>query len=82
MFTAETAPKDGTIILGDFGWPWLMPAAWSAMSGKWVVAVFQAAGKADEIEDVWWETDMEGDLKGWMPVPELPRKYEPVPFDT
>jgi hypothetical protein len=68
---AETAPHDGTMILADFGWPWLVPAAWSRMCGTWQIAVYNASA---EVHDCWWEFETEDnrDLKGWMPIPAIP----------
>jgi hypothetical protein len=74
LLDAETAPHDGTMILADFGWPWLVPAAWSRMRGTWQVAVYNASAEtvtSTEVNDCWWEFETEDnrDLKGWMPIP-------------
>jgi hypothetical protein len=70
MNPPETAPRDGTMILADFGWPWLLPTAWNAMDGRWAVAVLQRSHDGDG-EDVWFETD-EGkpdQMRGWVECP-------------
>jgi predicted HAD superfamily Cof-like phosphohydrolase len=70
----ETAPRDGTQFLGDFGWPWPCPAVWNAINGDWVIAVLQA-GDVDGKPDYYFETDSERphNLKRWLPMPELPK---------
>ena len=38
-------PKNGVtnkMILGDFGYPWLLPAMWSNVNQQWVVATIQS----------------------------------------
>ncbi len=77
VYRAEDAPKDGTSILGDFGWPWWTPCAWCARSGKWAVTNIQAEEFGG---DCWWETDVDGELRGWVPMPKMPREYEPVAY--
>ena len=77
LLAAETAPHDGTMILADFGWPWLVPAAWSRMSCTWNVAVYNARAEpveSTEVHDCWWEFETEDnrDLRGWMPIPTIP----------
>jgi len=66
----DTAPKDGTQIMGDFGWPWLTPAIWNPTDGKWTVALMQMSHDGSDY-DVWFETDHEReiDLKGWVEYP-------------
>ena len=63
----ETAPKDGTLILADFGWPWLSVTAWNELSQKWTTASFQSDGTGDTWFETEWEND--ADLAGWMPLP-------------
>jgi hypothetical protein len=67
----ETAPKDGSLILADFGWPWLVPTAWNKLNLEWATASFQS----DSIGDTWFETEWEreSDMTGWMPIPNPPR---------
>lgn len=68
MNTPETAPRDGTQILGDFGWPWLQVAAWSEGVQKWAVAEF---GLCPFTQDARFETEYEDHsmLKAWVPLP-------------
>lgn len=84
LLNPETAPHDGTVILADFGWPWLVPAAWSRMSCTWNVAVYNASAEtatSKETQDCWWEFETEDnrDLKGWLPIPQIPRNAAGVP---
>lgn len=71
----DKAPKDGTLILGDFGWPWLCYACWNEVEGQWSVSVKQinlVGGKCDP----YFETNREKhkDLKMWLPVPDIDTK--------
>ena len=70
----ETAPRDGTLILGDFGRPWPNPAVWDEYDGQWCIATLQASPMVDGPTNSWIETDTErGDsLRGWMEMPILP----------
>lgn len=76
LLTADDAPRDGTMILGDFGWPWMVPASWDADSERWAVAMWNASAlhEQQEITETWWESDHEqrGSLRGWMPFPKIP----------
>jgi hypothetical protein len=69
----ETAPKDGTPILGAFGWMRLQPAVWSKADGTWQTAA-NCFGESEESE-TWWETDyeLECSIRGWLPWPEVAR---------
>lgn len=68
------APRDGTFILGSFGWPWLVPAVWNSYDDEWVVCHMQAQEMANGLDDRWLEMEREKatSLKGWLPVPPLP----------
>lgn len=68
---ADSAPKDGTIILGDFGWPWAVPSIWDPVTEEWATA--QLSPCAPD-ESVGWETEWQPqkNLKSWMPFPSLP----------
>ena len=70
----DTAPKDGTPILGDFGWPWPVYAVWDQYDEQWVVVTVQASPMKDGQINSWFETDTEnaGQLKRWTPLPSLP----------
>jgi len=70
----ETAPLDGTPILGDFGWPWANFALWDEYDEYWCIATLQASPMADGPTNSWIETDIEkrGSLKRWMPLPSPP----------
>lgn len=70
----ESAPLNGTLILGDFGWPWPIPAVWDTYDEQWSVATVQASPMQDGADNYWLETDTENksQLKRWMPMPSLP----------
>ena len=71
------APRDGTFILGAFGWPWLVPAIWNSYDQEWVVCHMQAQEMANGLDDRWLEMEREKALAltGWLPVPPLPGGY-------
>lgn len=80
--SSDSAPRDGTQIFGDFGYPWLQVAAWCEVSQRWAVATMQAVAEDDGKLDVYFETEYEkaSELLGWMPLPEKPRaKKRPAP---
>ncbi len=70
----ESAPLNGTLILGDFGWPWPLPAVWDTYDEQWCVATVQASPMKDGADNYWLETETESksQLKRWMPMPSLP----------
>jgi len=74
LLDAATAPRDGSSILGAFGWPFLIPAAWNEHDERWTVCTMQAQQMDSGKTDVWWETDWEHPtaLLGWLPIPLLP----------
>ena len=67
----QVAPKDGTVIIADFGWPWAVPAIWDPVDETWATA--QLSPSAPD-ESVGWETEWEPhkNLKRWIPIPFLP----------
>src|SRR5690606_23972869 len=67
------APRDGTFILGAFGWPWLVPAVWNSYDQEWVVCHMQAQDMANGLDDRWLEMEREKalSLTGSLPVPPL-----------
>jgi hypothetical protein len=69
----ETAPQDGSQILGDFGYPWPQVAAWNTHDEKWATVIMIAHDYCGKI-DIWFETELEAEkqLKRWMPLPSLP----------
>jgi hypothetical protein len=74
LLDATKAPRDGTVILGAFGWPFLIPAAWNEHDERWTVCTLQASQMDSGKSDVWWENDWEhhNALLGWAPMPILP----------
>lgn len=76
----ESAPLNGTLILGDFGWPWPIPAVWDTYDEQWCVATVQASPMQGGPHNYWLETDTEkkAALKRWMPLPQLPKEQHGV----
>jgi hypothetical protein len=71
------APRDGTFILGAFGWPWLVPAVWNSYDQEWVVCHMQSQEMDNGLNYRWLEMEREKalSLTGWLPVPSLPGGY-------
>ena len=69
----ENAPKDGSVFLADFGYG-TVAAAWSKAENQWVTALFQLGLYQGGFNDAYFETEYfnEDELKGWMPMPEIP----------
>ncbi len=70
----DTAPRNGTLILGDFGWPWPLLAVWDEYDEQWVTATLQACPMENGKKNSYLETDTEKSsaLKRWTPLPLLP----------
>jgi hypothetical protein len=70
----ESAPLNGTLILGDFGCPWPLPAVWDTYDEQWCVVTLQASPMREGADNYWLETETEkkSQLKRWMPMPSLP----------
>jgi hypothetical protein len=77
----ESAPCDGTPILGDFGWPWPCFAVWDPYDEEWNIASIQASPMADGPDNYWIEatTEKKADLKRWLPMPPLPQSTDNTP---
>jgi len=73
-FPPETAPRNGTLILGDFGWPWPLLAVWDEYDAQWVVASLQSCPMENGKKNSYIETDTEkgSALKRWTSLPLLP----------
>ena len=71
----DSAPLDGTMILGDFGWSFAIPAVWDPYGEQWVVVTVQGSPMKNGPDNYWLETDTEKqvDLKRWLPIPKLPK---------
>lgn len=70
---AESAPRDGRVILADVGYPWTVMAAWNGCDERWVYAMLQADTDGDEWNDTYFENETaeSKELKAWMPLPEI-----------
>lgn len=69
----ETAPKDGNPFLGDFGYPWPLPALWDEHGEAWTYATVQACPMTDGTINSYFENESEpfAALKRWRPMPPL-----------
>ena len=68
----ETAPKDGTVIIADVGYPWARATVWNSHREEWVCAAAQVDQFKDG-DDYYFqnETERVGELKKWQPMPDL-----------
>ncbi len=68
-----TAPRDGTMILADVGFPWSVPAVFDPYDEQWIYATLQASPMENGVNNFWLETDTEkkDGVKRWMPMPAL-----------
>lgn len=63
----ESAPLDGTPILGDFGWPCAIYAIWDEYDEEWCIATIHSMPiKENSLT-----------LKRWMPLPSLQTEKSP-----
>jgi hypothetical protein len=71
----ETAPKDGTCIIANFGWPWPVVALWCRVTEEWAIAQLSPCS---EDEGVGWETEWEksASMIGWLPFPDMPKRKD------
>lgn len=72
----ETAPINGTMILGDFRLPWPIPAVWDSYDEVWCGVVVQASLMYNGKYNYWLQTEIEGKhkLKRWTHLPSLPKE--------
>ena len=70
---SDTAPKDGTMIIADFGWHQPSLAVWNDIDKNWVTATLNTQEMPDEKIDYWFENERVAfyDLEYWMPLPKL-----------
>ena len=70
----DTAPRNGTLILGYFGYAGPQVAAWNTHDEKWATVSMMAQGMKNGTTDIWFETELESakELKRWTPLPPLP----------
>jgi hypothetical protein len=70
---SDTAPKDGTTIIADFGWHQPSLAIWNDIDHKWAAVSLNAQEMPDDKIDYWFENESftMDDLEYWMPLPKL-----------
>ena len=68
----ETAPKDGTQILGHFYYRWFCLAVWNPFSEEWVICQLEG-NYVGGLEDLSFTNEYikHEDLVGWIPLPNL-----------
>lgn len=68
---AKAAPKDGTVIIGDFkGYPFKTVCSWNGASKKWAVAELNIGTYEGEYVDTYFETEYynDSDLLRWAEI--------------
>jgi hypothetical protein len=70
LYLPEDAPKDGSVILGDFGWGTLLPCAWCEIEKTWMVARLRHE-RLPEGTVRYFENHEEFStfLRGWVDIP-------------
>jgi len=71
MNPPKTAPKDGTMIIGDFGEANLLPAVYNPVCDNWSVVSVACEMSNGVWNDYYFERDVMGNLLGWLPWPEV-----------
>jgi NTP pyrophosphatase (non-canonical NTP hydrolase) len=65
----ETAPKDGTMIIGDFGWKDARLAVWSGKDECWKTPEIRKTHDDEEDYESYFESEGDCDFLRWMPFP-------------
>jgi hypothetical protein len=67
----DTAPKDGTPILGDFGWSSPNFAVWDQCHEEWAIVTVETSPMENRKPHTSLEIDTEKpeNLKRWLPLP-------------
>ena len=65
----ETAPKDGTMIIGDFGWKHARLAVWSGKDECWKTPEIYKPYEDEEDYECYFESEGDCDFLRWMPFP-------------
>jgi hypothetical protein len=68
--TPETAPKNGRMILGDFGWSRLLPCVWSQQDEEWKIARVKRTEDEDKTQSCCFinGTEPHNEMRGWIEV--------------
>ena len=73
------APKDGTVILAHFGWPYLIPTFWCRQLEEWVTAQPGACAHG-EMQLFESDTEPHDSMVGWALIPNLPENLGALGF--
>jgi len=69
--SAESAPKDVSVFLGNFGYPWAVATVWNECDEKFVHTSLQAAAMSDGTMDTYFENEYFDDLISWREMPAI-----------
>ena len=80
----ETAPRDMTVFLGDFGYPWPMAVVWNPVSEQFCAAELQIDMYEGKYEDSYFQNEYlpAHELRRWMPLPDLPTAAVDNPLEN
>lgn len=67
----ETAPKDGTPIIIDAGYPYPLVGVWNRIEGRWICAELNSDMFNGEWEDAYFENESYETIRRWMPLPKI-----------
>ena len=67
----KSAPRDGTLVLLNIGYPWAVSGVWDDYDGQWAYASLQCCPMKDGKMNSYLECEYANDdeLRGWMPLP-------------
>lgn len=73
-FSPNSAPKNGTMILGDFGVPWAIPCVYDPSEKMWSTVEVKKGVTIYEPVVYWLSTSniSKQRLKRWTRIPTLP----------
>jgi len=69
----DKPPKDGTVFLGCWGYPWPSMMAYNSVDDDYSIAIVEAQEYTDGTSDVWFENESckESEITAWMELPEV-----------
>lgn len=74
--SAATAPKDGTTVLLNVGYPWAVVGVWNGCNNEWVYAQSNVGMVNGAWTDTYFENEYDPSPTHWRPLPQLPQEGE------
>ena len=69
MNDPKDAPKDGTVIIVDAGYSFLLQAIWNEPSKEWCCAISHNDLYLGKWDDTYFENEHVKEIHGWLPFP-------------